>query len=293
MKKMRLFSFFCLLLMSLLAISPVGAVFAQDEEESEEPRIEIAPTYPRVEAIAGELLQFSVKFIYYTGDVLGGGRDFQLETTAPQGWDIYMTPKYEKDRKVSAIRLEPSYAASNELLLFARAPFWPLPEPGEYKITMTAISGELQDTVELTAVITAKYLLNVFPTNERYNTTALAGKESFFSLTVQSLSTAAIENITFSSTKPEGWTIKFSPEKIERFEPFSEQTIDVTIVPPDKTIAGDYSVGIRTSGAQATTDEVNLRVTVETPTIWGWVGVIIILLVVAGLMVIFMRFSRR
>jgi len=281
-------------MMSLLAISPVGAAFAQDEEElEEEARIEIAPTYPRVEAIAGELLQFSVKFVYFTGDVLGGAKDFQLETTAPQGWDVYMTPKYEKERKISAIRLEPSYAASNEILLFARAPFWPLPEPGEYNITMTAISDELQDTVELKAVITAKYQLNVFPSNERYNTTTLAGKENFFSLTVQSLSTAAIENVTFSSTKPEGWSIKFSPDKIEQFEPFSEQTIDVTIVPPDKTIAGDYSVGIRTSGAQATTDEINLRVTVETPTIWGWVGVIIILLVVAGLVVIFMRFSRR
>jgi len=292
MKKTRLFFCFCLLMMSLLAISPVGAVFAQDEEE-EEARIEIAPTYPRVEAIAGELLQFSVKFVYFTGDVLGGAKDFQLETTAPQGWDVYMTPKYEKERKISAIRLEPSYAAGNEILLFARAPFWPLPEPGEYNITMTAISEDLQDTVELKAVITAKYQLNIFPSNERYNTTTLAGKENFFSLTVQSLSTAAIENVTFSSTKPEGWTIKFSPDKIEQFEPFSEQTIDVTIVPPDKTIAGDYSVGIRTSGAQATTDEINLRVTVETPTIWGWVGVIIILLVVAGLVVIFMRFSRR
>lgn len=294
MKKMRLFFCFCLLMVSLLTVFPLGAAFAQSGLGDElEEGITIAPTYSRVEATAGGTFEFSVKFIYYTGDVTSSARDFQLETTAPAGWDVYMTPRYEKEKKISAIRLEPSYAAGNEILLFAEAPFWPLPEPGEYKISMTATAGEYTDTVDLTAVITAKYIMNMFPTNERYNTDVLAGKENFFSLTLQSLSTDDVENITFISDKPEGWSIKFSPDKIETMEPFSEETVDITIVPPDNTIAGDYSVSLRASGAQTSTDEINLRVTVETPTIWGWVGVIIILIVIGGLAFIFMRFSRR
>ena len=36
-----------------------------------------------------------------------------------------------------------------------------------------------------------------------------------------------------------------------------------------------------------------IRVTVLTPTIWGWVGVIIVVLVVIGLMVMFWRLGRR
>ena len=52
-------------------------------------------------------------------------------------------------------------------------------------------------------------------------------------------------------------------------------------------------VYVRASGKQAVADEMGIRVTVETPTIWGWVGVAIILIVVIGVIVIFMRFSRR
>ena len=290
MKKMRLLFCFCLLMMSLMAIAPAGTVFAQDEED--EATITIAPTYPRVEAIAGGQLEYSIKFTY-KATLLSESREFQLDAKAPTGWEVYMTPRYEKEKKISAIRLEPSYTAGNEILLFAKPPFWPLPDPGEYKIELTATSGELSDSAELTAVISAKYLLNLVPTNERYNTDALAGKDNYFSLTLQSLSTAPIENLTFSSAQPEGWSIKFSPDKIDSMEPFTEQTVEVTLIPPEKTIAGDYQVAIRASGAQTSSDEINVRVTVETPTIWGWVGVIIILLVVAGLVVIFMRFSRR
>ncbi len=295
---MRMIFCFSLLALSLLAISPIGTALADDNVTPEQeipqiqPKIELAPTYPRVEDIAGGTFQFQIQFLF-AAELGGTARDFTLTPKAPPGWDVYMTPQYEKDRKISAIRLEPSYAAGNTILLFANAPFWPLPDPGQYKISLTATSGNITDTKELTAVITAKYALNVLPSNSLYNTTAQADKDNFFSINLQSLSTAPISNITFTTTKPEGWTVKFTPDKIEKLEPLSEQTVDVNIMPPPKTIAGDYSVSIRGTGAQVTASDLNIRVTVETPTIWGWVGVIIILLVIAGLVVVFMRFSRR
>ena len=69
--------------------------------------------------------------------------------------------------------------------------------------------------------------------------------------------------------------------------------MDVNIKPPPETIAGDYQITLRASGSQAIAQDLTIRVTVESPTIWGWVGVIIIVLVIASLVVIFMRFSRR
>ena len=71
------------------------------------------------------------------------------------------------------------------------------------------------------------------------------------------------------------------------------QSVDVNIKPPPKTVAGDYMITINVSGKEATADKMDIRVTVKTPTIWGWVGVIVIVIVVAGLFVIFMRFGRR
>jgi len=260
---------------------------------SKEERIEVRAVHPRVEAIAGEEFVFEVEF-KYVGEILGEPRDFELIPKAPQGWEVYMTPQFQKEKRISAIDLKPgSVAFGDKIRLVAKAPFWPLPEPGEYKITLDVVSGELKDTLELTAVITARYDLLLGPAGERYNTTAIAGRDNFFSLKIGNLGTAPIEKIKFSADKPEGWAIEFKPEKVDSLEAMSTQAVDINIKPPPETIAGDYMIKIRASGVQATSKELQLRVTVKTPTIWGWVGVGIIVIVIAGLMFIFMRFSRR
>ena len=254
-----------------------------------EPAIEIAPTYPKLEAIYGTEFEFELEF-KYTGIET---REFNLRVTAPQGWTVYMSPQFESDKRISAIRLEPGYTTGNKIKLLATPPFWPLPEPGEYKITLEAISDEIKGSTELTAAITAIYDMAMVPTDDRYNTNAKAGKDNIFSIEVQNQGTAAIDNITFSSLKPTGWTIKFSPEKIDSLPSLGSQTVEVNIKPPTETIAGDYQITLRTSSEQVSREEVDIRVTVETPTIWGWIGIGIIVLVVVGLAYIFMRFSRR
>jgi len=257
-----------------------------------EPFVEIKTTYPAVEGIAGASFEFEVDF-NYKGELGGEAHRFELILTTPQGWSAYITPQYQQENRIKEITLEPGFAAGSKLKVTATSPFWPLPEPGEYKITLEAISGEIQGATELTAVITAKYIMALAPSGELYNTTAKAGKDNFFSIDVANLGTAPIDNIKFSSVKPKGWTIEFSPDKIESLPAIDFQTVDVNIKPPTETIAGDYEITIQASGEQVSREEIKIRVTVETPTIWGWVGVGIIVLVVAGLAYIFMRFSRR
>ena len=251
----------------------------------------LSPTYPSLRAVAGENFVYEVSF-YYVGEE---PREFNLEITTPTGWeDAYITPPYEKDKKISAVRLEPLQSAGNKLRLVVTAPFWPLPEPGEYDITLKAASPDgWEASTELKAVITARYNLTMIPASERYNTKATAGKDNIFSVELGNLGTAPVDNIKFSPTKPEGWKIDFTPEKIDSLAAIDSQTIDLNIIPPTDTIAGDYSITIRASGEQTASQEMSIRVTVETPTVWGWVGVAIIIIVVVGLVVVFMRFSRR
>jgi len=68
--------------------------------------------------------------------------------------------------------------------------------------------------------------------------------------------------------------------------------IEVTITPPDKTIAGDYMLNFSVKSENAT-NNIDVRVTVETPSIWGWIGIAIIVIVVIGVAVIFARLGRR
>ena len=295
MKLLRLFCLLCLLSVSLLAFGAPGTVLAQEptliseDEEKIEEKIEMSLTYPKLEAIAGENFEFEVGF-KYTGEE---DREFEMQTTAPKGWDVYITPPYEKEKKIKSMTLKPSFSFGDKIRVVASAPFWPLPEPGDYNVILEVSSGELKGTTELKAIITARYTLLVRPAIERYNTTAKAGEDNFFSIKVGNLGTAPIDDIKFSSTKPDGWAIEFEPDKIDSLKAIDEQTIDVNIKPPPKTIAGDYQIKLRASGKQTSADEVTIRVTVESPTIWGWVGVAIIFGVVIGLAVIFWRFSRR
>jgi uncharacterized membrane protein len=55
---------------------------------------------------------------------------------------------------------------------------------------------------------------------------------------------------------------------------------------------GDYSVGI-TADAGKVQKNLELRVTVRARPVWGWLGVLIILVVVGGLVFVFYRFGRR
>ena len=256
-----------------------------------QPAIEIKATFPAVEDVAGAEFEFDID-LNYKGELGGEASRFELVLTTPQGWSAYITEQY-KDNKIREVMLEPGFAAGKKLKLTVTSPFWPLPEPGKYEITLEAISGEIRGATELTAVITAKYIMTLAPVGELYNTTTKAGRDNFFSIDVVNLGTAPIDNIKFSSVKPKGWTIKFSPDKIESLPAIDYQTVDINIKPPTETIAGDYEITIQVSGEQVSREEIKIRVTVETPTIWGWVGVGIIVLVVAGLAYVFMRFSRR
>jgi len=290
--KLRILIGLSLLLVSLLVISPAVAVLAQEEEAPPEILTMIA-TYTKIEAIAGAGFEFEASLEYSGGEE---ARTFDLSATGPQDWTVYVTPTYPTDKQILDIRLEPSLpyqtAKITKILIHVSPPYWLLPEPGEYPITVEATSGEVTGSIQFTAVVTSTYIMSLAPSEERYNTTATAGRDNYFSIEVINGGSASIDDIVLSSSKPTGWTIEFSPSEVDSIAAQDSQTVEVNIKPPAKTIAGDYQISLTAKGKQIS-DDMDVRVSVETPTIWGWVGVAIIVLVIAGLIYVFMRFSRR
>jgi uncharacterized membrane protein len=212
----------------------------------------------------------------------------------PANWEVYIEPTYEAGKRISSITIDSSYSGMTKTIkLTAKAPTYPLPDPGDYKILLQATSGNITGSLDLAARIAAKYAVSAVPVNQLYNSDAQAGKDNIYSIQISNIGTAVLENITFSSSHPDGWEIKFTPDKIETLKASDTITVDVNIKPPPKTVAGDYMISLQFSGKQATANNMDVRVTVKTPTIWGWIGVIIIILVVAGLFYIIMRFGRR
>jgi uncharacterized membrane protein len=274
-----------LILLSLILIFP-SAVFAQQD------KIELTTPYTKLEGISGASFEFEIS-LNYTGTE---ARVFNLAATGPQSWATYITPSYPKDQRILDIRLEPAQAGEAaygpKIDVYSAPPSWLKPDPGEYPIKLEVSSGDIVGTIDLTAIVTAKYDMSLTTPDGLLNTKATAGKDNYFAVVMSNTGTAPIDNITFNVNKPSGWTVVLTPDKLDSLPAGTSKTIEANIKPPAKAIAGDYGLLISAEAMQRSVD-INIRVTVEAPSIWGWVGVIIILLVIAGVAFVFMRFSRR
>ncbi|MDE2764948.1 MAG: hypothetical protein OXI25_00760, partial [Chloroflexota bacterium] len=64
------------------------------------------------------------------------------------------------------------------------------------------------------------------------------------------------------------------------------------ITPPSDAIPGDYAVTITARSPEDFSD-VEFRVSVSQSTIWGWLGIVIVIIVLGGLIGLFVRLGRR
>jgi uncharacterized membrane protein len=248
--------------------------------------LELACTYPALYANSGESYSFDVDIKYS-----GKQQTFNLNATGPQGWDITVS---SGGKQASSVTLGPvDYTTTNSVTIYMSSTL-PKPEPGSYIAKFTVSSASLKQEIQLTANVKAKYGFSLSTESGNLNPRATAGKDNIVTLKVYNSGTAAIDKLQFTSTKPEGWVISFKPsDTIDTIAGGETKTIEAVINPPGgKTVAGDYEISINATNGTYSQDII-LRLTVLTPTIWGWVGIIIVVVVIAGLAVLFMKLGRR
>ncbi|MGH7830030.1 MAG: NEW3 domain-containing protein, partial [Candidatus Binatia bacterium] len=165
---------------------------------------------------------------------------------------------------------------------------------GEYPLTVRARAGAFEASTNLKVTLRGSPDLRIGTRNETLNTSVTAGKRTSVEILVGNAGTAPVRNLTFiASRKPEKWTVEFKPDKIDVINPGDVRETTIEILPPPRTIAGDYLLAFTPNSADATAKPVEFRVTVSTPTLWGWLGVGIVAAVVLGLGVVFIRLGRR
>lgn len=264
-----------------------NAISVPLNQEQFEDSLKLSSKFPVLQAKSGEAFEFDVEFIALVSE----DRTFDLTVDTPQNWVSIMQPRYD-DTQISAIRIREFQAAPETIKVIVAPVPWDLPDPGEYSIILTAISGDLKESIELKAVVTARYGMDVYTEIGRLNTKATSGEDNHLAIKVRNSGSADLDKITLSSSKPEGWLITFNPENVENLAPGLAQDVDVVIKPADKAIAGDYMITLRANSKEIN-DSISIRVTVVTPTIWGWLGIVIVLAVIAGLVVMFRQLGRR
>lgn len=267
----------------------VSSLPGQEEPPPEQP-IAFTSKFPTVEGIATDIFEFEV-FIKPSSDEYLGKYEFTL--IVPPGWEAGVWGSYP-EKRVSSIDFTGEQVHSETINVKAFAEPGKRPEPGEYGITleMNWEAGDIKSSLDLTAVVIASYDFVMFTESGRLNAQTKAGEDNHIPILLVNTGTATIEDVTLSTTTPEGWSITFDPEKIDSLEPDLEREIDVVIKPPKKTVAGDYLITLKADSERGT-ENLELRVTVLTSTLWGWAGIGIAAGVIAGLIILFRRLGRR
>jgi uncharacterized membrane protein len=238
----------------------------------------------------------SVTSFYYNVILTYSGEDtvtVNVSSSAPQGWNSYVT---YTSKQVTSVPMGPmAYGSpdSKTLSINLSPNAGQSPEPGEYKMTFKATSGNLSKSIDLTAIIKAKYVFSLNTSNGNLATKATAGKVNNLAIEMYNTGSATLDNLVFNAQKPDGWVITFEPTKIDKLTAGQTAQANVIITPPkDKTVAGDYNITLSSSNNEVNSSLV-IRVTVETPAIWGTVAVIVIVVVIVGLAVLFLKLGRR
>jgi len=183
----------------------------------------------------------------------------------------------------------------NVLTLNVTSPTSPYAEPGDYPVSVTATSGDLKATANLTITVTARYGLEFKPvgSNPNYSLDVTPGRTTSFPAVLNNTGTSEITDISFSLDKPNEWQIEFPENVIDSIAAGSTHSLDIKFTLPADTISGDYMITLTAEGDQITAEPLQIRINVHTSSVWAWVGVMILVIVVLGLAFLFARFSRR
>lgn len=251
--------------------------------EKETKGVNITTSYPVLKGPTGVKFEFSLDVENKTDkDAI-----FNLAYEAPKDWEVNFKPSYE-DKYFSSLRIKKDQSQSMAVQVKPYA----LAEPGEYPITVKVSSDKAKGEVTLKVVLTGTYKLDAGTADGLLSLNAYQGKDANVSFYVKNDGSAAQSDIKFLSFKPENWKVKFSPEKIDTLPPGELKQVEMTITPADQALVGDYSVGVNVQGEKATKN-LEFRATVRASTAWGWIGIIIIVGVLAGLVFLFVRMGRR
>jgi len=163
---------------------------------------------------------------------------------------------------------------------------------GAYPIQVTVAAGSQSAQVQLEADVTGSPALTLSTPNQVLNAQVTSGGTGTVSLIVTNSGSVPLSDVTLTSTPPSGWNVTFSPSSIASMAPGDTKTVTATIHPSSDALTGDYDVTMTASGGGAS-QSVDIRTTVQTSPLWGFVGLALIAVVLVGLGWIFRRYGRR
>lgn len=214
-------------------------------------------------------------------------QSYSFSTDVPEGWDVKFMPADEV-AVVGAIELDTG--DSQKMYVSVKPPEDTV--SGEYTVNVSATANTETLYTKYYLDITENYELELTTPDGRLSFDSVVNKETPVNLVVNNKSNSTVKNVKLSATLSTDWRVTFSESVIDSIEPGGSVEVTAYVTPAETALAGDYAA-VFSASAEDATAETNFRVTVKTDTTWGLVGVMLILVIAAGLWFVFRKFGRR
>lgn len=239
--------------------------------------------YAEQEGAAGTSFTFSTTIQNNTSKE----QNYSFSTNAPAGWTVTFMPSGETTQ-VAAVTVDARGSQAMDVTVTPPNGV----EAGTYTIPISAISASETLSGELTVVITGTYALDLSTPSGRLSFDANASKQTSLTISLTNSGNVDLQNINLTSSAPDGWTVEFAESSVDVLEAGATREVTVYVTPSEDAISGDYALMLTATGSE-TSDSAEFRVSVKTETVWGVVGVLLILAAVGGLTWVFRKYGRR
>ncbi len=211
---------------------------------------------------------------------------FTTDAQGPAGWTVSAKP--EGSAQATSVTVKPGSTGS--MTVTATPP--DDVTAGDYPLQASVSGSGKTASIDLGVTITGTYKLTLSTPDQVLSTSANAGSTTDLQMTVTNDGTAPATNLTMSASAPTNWKVEFDPATVPSIDAGATQNVTAHITPTSDAIAGDYEMTVTAKATEAS-DDVSIRVRVETPQFWWIVGVVLIIAVFAGLYWVFRTYGRR
>lgn len=239
--------------------------------------------YPELQGPGSAAFKYSVDLVNNSGE----DQSYSLSAKAPDGWQVTFSPSYDA-KQIASLSVKPGESQGLNVDIVPAQNV----TAGKYTVTCSAVSATETLTTDLTVLITGTYNMELSTPTGLLSLDAHAGRETPVTLTIQNKGSAELKNVTLSSSAPANWAVRFAQPTIDTIAAGASQEVIAYVKPGTSAIAGDYAISISAS-TNETKSQADFRVAVKTPTIWGVVGIVIILALAYGLVRVFRKYGRR
>ncbi len=210
---------------------------------------------------------------------------YALSSHAPRGWTVVFKPNYQQ---ASSVEIDPGQ--SKDIQIEVKAPY--NVKAGKYTIPVVASTGSSTARLELEADISGTYGIELTTPDGRLSEKITAGRRKTIDLVVRNSGSTDLNSVRMSAGKPQGWEVTFTPDTIPLIAAGESAQVKALVRAYDRSIPGDYVLNLTAQTPEATSTA-SFRMSVRTPLLWGWLGILIILGAIGVVVYLFRKYGRR